>query len=92
MNTQANTQAHLKLPIWGTSRHDLLAVDLIDAPLEWQKKGLSKTSTGYGKKIPTRSKVRYQGRLYRVYCDIYSNSGHCYICGNFGSQNYLTVY
>lgn len=51
----------------------------IDAPLWWQIKGLSYTATGYGSKIPTRSKIEVDGRLYRVYCRVYSNSGTCYI-------------
>lgn len=52
---------------------------LIDAPLWWHERGLQKTASGYGKKIPTRHKVNYKGRLRRVYCDVFSNSGHCYI-------------
>jgi hypothetical protein len=45
----------------------------------WQKMGLQFTATGYGKKIPTRYMVRYNGKLRRVYCRIYSNAGMCYI-------------
>jgi len=55
------------------------ALDLIDSPLEWQRKGLSFTASGYGKRIPTHYKLRYRGRLYRVYCCIYSNIGTIYI-------------
>ena len=53
--------------------------DIIESPLAWQKKGLSYTSTGYGKRIPTRYKVRHDGRLYRVYCCQFSNAGTLYI-------------
>jgi len=53
--------------------------ELIDAPLWWQEKGLSYTASGYGRKIPTRHKVRYKGRLRRIYCCIFSNSGTCFI-------------
>ena len=45
----------------------------------WQKRGLLYTSTGYGRKIPTTYKVKFENRWYRVYCCIYSNSGVCYI-------------
>ena len=47
--------------------------------LEWQKKGLSYTSTGYGRKIPTQYKVLHENKWKRVYCCIYSNSGTFYI-------------
>jgi hypothetical protein len=43
------------------------------------KQGLSYTATGYGSKIPTQHKVKYNGRFYRVYCAIFSNSGTLYI-------------
>lgn len=47
--------------------------------LGWQKRGLMYTSTGYGDKIPTSKKIRVDGRWYRIYCCIFSNSGICYI-------------
>ena len=53
--------------------------DLIERPLWWQEKGLSYTTTGYGRKIPTAKMIKDQGRLKRVYCCIYSNIGTCYI-------------
>lgn len=34
---------------------------------------------GYGYKIPTQYRVMYCGRIYRVYCMQYSNSGSIYI-------------
>lgn len=40
---------------------------------------LNRSVTGYGKKVPTAWKIKFDGRLYRVYCRIYSNSGTCYI-------------
>jgi hypothetical protein len=54
-------------------------IKLIDKPLWWHKKGLIYTTTGYGRKIPTDKMVKYNNRLYRVYCCIFSNSGTCYI-------------
>ena len=49
--------------------------------LPWQKKGLSYTATGYGRKIPTTKMVKLPGvnRWRRVYCCIYSNIGTCYV-------------
>jgi hypothetical protein len=39
--------------------------------------------TGYGSAIPTRYRVRTQGkRWHRVYCMCYGNSGTCYIREN----------
>ena len=45
----------------------------------WQKRGLSFTSSGFGRKIPTRYMVKISGRWCRVYCCIFSNSGTCYV-------------
>ena len=47
--------------------------------LEWQKRGLMYTSTGYGRRIPTSYMVKHNSRWKRVYCCIYSNSGVLYI-------------
>ena len=47
--------------------------------LEWQRRGLQYTATGYGTKIPTSKVIKWSdGRERRVYCDIYSNRGSCY--------------
>ena len=47
--------------------------------LEWQRRGLQYTATGYGTKIPTSKVIKWSdGHERRVYCDIYSNSGSCY--------------
>lgn len=50
--------------------------------LWWQKKGLTYTATGYGKKIPTPYMIRYgypSPIWRRVYCRIFSNSGTLYV-------------
>jgi len=52
---------------------------LIDAPLWWHLEGRSQTATGYGRKLTTPYKVEHNGRLYRVYCVCFSNSGTLYI-------------
>ena len=50
-----------------------------ERPLEWQRLGLYYTAMGYGTKIPTRKVIRWSdGKVRRVYCDIYSNAGSCY--------------
>lgn len=47
--------------------------------LEWQRRGLQYTATGYGTKIPTSKVIKWSdGRERRIYCDIYSNIGSCY--------------
>ena len=47
--------------------------------LDWQRRGLQYTSTGYGTKIPTSKVIKWtDGKVRRVYCDIYSNAGSCY--------------
>jgi hypothetical protein len=56
-----------------------IETEVKEDPTWWQKRGLSFTASGYGSKIPTRYKVKVQGRWCRVYCCIYSNSGTCYV-------------
>ncbi len=47
--------------------------------LEWQRRGVQYTATGYGTKIPTSKVIEWSdGKVRRVYCDIYSNIGSCY--------------
>jgi len=57
--------------------------------LPWQEAGKSFTSTGYGRRIPTRYMVQAPGstRWRRVYCCIFSNSGTCYIEGKDRKPN-----
>lgn len=52
-----------------------------DSPLWWQKQGLSYTSSGFGRKIPSSKMIKLpdSNRWRRVYCCIYSNSGTCYV-------------
>lgn len=50
-----------------------------ERPLEWQRRGVQYTATGYGTKIPTSKVIKWSdGKVRRVYCDIYSNVGSCY--------------
>jgi hypothetical protein len=48
-------------------------------PLEWQVQGLQQTATGYGRKLTTPYKVRYAGKLRRVYAVCCSNVSSLYI-------------
>jgi hypothetical protein len=47
--------------------------------LPWQKRGLSYTATGYGRKIPSTWQVKFEGTWRRVYICCFSNSGTAYI-------------
>jgi hypothetical protein len=40
---------------------------------------VNRSISGYGSKIPTRWKIKYAGRWYRVYVMQYGNSGSAYI-------------
>jgi len=53
--------------------------DFIEAPMWYHKRGLSQTANGYGKKLNTGKKLMFNGKAYRVYCSIFSNTGTCYI-------------
>jgi len=54
-------------------------LETIESPLWFHLKGLMQTATGYGSKLTTQYKVKYNNRLYRVYCHCYSNCGSLYI-------------
>jgi hypothetical protein len=56
-----------------------VSVDLIEAPLWWQLKGLQETASGYGSRLVTPYKVKFNDRWRRVYCRQYSNAGTLYI-------------
>jgi len=53
--------------------------DVIEVPLWYHKRGLYQTASGYGQKLVTHWKIRWNKKLYRVYCCIFSNSGTNYI-------------
>lgn len=52
--------------------------DLVSVPLDWQKRGLQETASGYGMRLNTGYKIHFNGKLYRVYCTQISNSGSCW--------------
>lgn len=70
MTFRANGEAH---SYWTKE------VEIVDKPLWWQEKGLSFTASGYGKRIPSRYMVRFNGKLRRVYVCQFSNAGTAYI-------------
>ena len=55
--------------------------DYSSKPLRHHLAGLSYTASGYGRKIPTAQCIMFNGKLRRVYCACFSNSGTCYIVG-----------
>jgi hypothetical protein len=63
---------------WGLGLH-YTEGQLVERPLQWQRAGLQQTATGYGSKLTTSRMLQHGGRLCRVYCYCYSNSGTCYV-------------
>jgi len=53
--------------------------DLIISQLDWQKRGLQQTASGYSSKLTTQYYINFEGFNYRVYCRCFSNIGTCYI-------------
>ncbi len=49
--------------------------ELIDAPLDWQKQGLSETASGYGSRLTSTRKIMFNGRVYRLRVTQYGNAG-----------------
>lgn len=66
-------------PDGSSDSHFTVSVETKDAPLWWHKQGLSYTASGYGKRIPSRTMVRFNGKWRRVYVCCFSNSGTAYI-------------
>lgn len=52
---------------------------LTAAPLRFHKEDRPFNRSGYGKKIPTPFKVRFRGRLYRIYHHVTRTSGRAFI-------------
>jgi hypothetical protein len=47
--------------------------------LDWQKRGLQQTSSGYGSKLVTFRMLKYNNIWHRIYAMCYSNNGTLYI-------------
>lgn len=54
-------------------------VKIKEEPMTHHNLGLSYTATGYGSKLPTRYKVFFDNRWYRVYSVCFSNVSTEYI-------------
>lgn len=79
MNTVKNfTESDLKDWANGKALHTN-ELELIHAPLDWQKMGLYQTRSGYGAKLTSQYKIQYCGKFYRIYTSCYSNVGSNYI-------------
>lgn len=48
--------------------------DLVDSPLDWQKRGLQQTASGYGARLTTSWKINFNGKLFRLYATCYGNA------------------
>lgn len=64
------------------NRIDINQYETKYVPMWWQKRNLTFTRSGYGRKIPTSTMIKYNNRWHRMYCCIYSNSGTTYIIKN----------
>ena len=75
-----------------TNSYRTFEVESKHAPMPHHKLGLSYTASGYGKRIPTATMVKFEGKWCRVYVCQYSNVGTAYI-GNWiiGRGAELTV-
>lgn len=62
----------------GLNRINADKTELLWAPPAWLAAGLQETATGYGKRLNTGYKIKFNGRLYRVYCTCFSNCGTCW--------------
>lgn len=48
--------------------------NLVHKPLDWQKRGLQESRTGYGAKLTSAYMVQFNFKLYRIYHTCYGNS------------------
>lgn len=48
--------------------------DLVFEPLNWQKRGLQQTASGYGRKLNSGFKINFNGKMYRIYVTQFSNA------------------
>jgi hypothetical protein len=86
----AHIHTHSTRPDGSRDSFATVSVDLIEAPLWWQEKGLTQTASGYGSRLATRYKVKFNDRWRRVYCRQYSNAGTLYI-GRLGDNLIVNI-
>ena len=70
---------------------DVKREDLIYNPLWFHKRNLQETRSGYGRKLRTEHMIKYNNRLHRVYCQIFSNAGSLYILSK-GRRIYIDTF
>lgn len=51
------------------------ASELVSDPLPWQKRGLSQTATGYGRRLTSQYKINFNNKLRRLYVTCLGNAG-----------------
>lgn len=78
--TEADVRAHTCIAWAGSIAAE--TSELIDAPLDWQQRGLQQTASGYGRKLTTSRKISFCGKVYRLYCTCFSNSGSVWFKAN----------
>lgn len=49
--------------------------DLKSKSLDWQRRGLQQTASGYGRKLTSSRMIFFEGRLRRIYITQFSNAG-----------------
>ena len=55
-----------------------LKADLSYDPPKWMAQGLQETASGYGKRLNSGYKIKWMGKVYRIYVTIFSNAGTCW--------------
>jgi len=53
--------------------------DLKSDPLDWQKRGLQETASGYGARLRSTYKIHFEGKLRRIYHTCYGNASSAWI-------------
>jgi hypothetical protein len=87
----AHINTHCTRPDGTRDSFAAISVDLMEAPLWWQLKGLQQTATGYGRRLTTPYKVKFNDRWRRVYCCQFSNAGTLYI-GRLADNLTVSIY
>lgn len=84
-------RAYIQLKSDNNDCFQTIGVELKEDLLQWQEMGLCYNSTGYGAKIPSRYKVKYNNRWYRIYIAIYGNAGSAYIISKGNKISVTTI-
>ncbi len=63
--------------------------ELIDAPMWFHKRGLQQTASGYGRRLNTGKKIKFNDKAYRLYATCYSNAASVWFVAN-GKRIYVS--